>query len=404
MTEPICDFCHASDKFRCKTRAQAKNCENGPPCPLCGLVDPDHCGSAEDAAACPHAPAAPSVTIHGGDCRIALQRMIAAGQRVHSVVCDPPYGLKSIIKRFGKEDAAPALHGTDGLYARQTRGFIGQTWDGTERERDPEFWKLVLDVLLPGGYCFAFSGSRTGHWQAVAMEEAGFIIHPVHGWAYGTGFPKAHDAARAVLKAGGDPEDVASWKGWSYGTQAQKPGLEPIYLAQKPMAEKNGGLNMIAHGVGAVNIDGCRVPADGDGEDRWPANVRHDGSDEVRAMFPGAEEASASRFFHAFPPEDGVPPLLYNGKAGKEDRAGSDHPTVKPIKLLQYMVRHVTPIGGTVLDPFAGTGTTAEAARLEGFDCILMESQPKYLDFLRQRFPQDSDMTDLEAAEIEALL
>ena len=154
------------------------------------------------------------------------------------------------------------------------------------------------------------------------------------------------------------------------------------------MAEKNGGLNMIAHGVGAVNIDGCRVPADGDGEDRWPANVMHDGSDEVRAMFPGAEEASASRFFHAFPPEDGVPPLLYNGKAGKEDRAGSDHPTVKPIKLLQYMVRHVTPIGGAVLDPFAGTGTTAGVALAHGRKAILIELNPDYIKLQPSRIEQ----------------
>lgn len=97
-----------------------------------------------------------------------------------------------------------------------------------------------------------------------------------------------------------------------------------------------------------------------------------------------ASSGSAARFFHHFPPD--MDPLFYNSKAGKADRAGSKHPTVKPIALMQYLVRHITPPGGTVLDPFAGSGTTAEAARREGFDCILMEAEPEYIDFLRQRF------------------
>ena len=79
-------------------------------------------------------------------------------------------------------------------------------------------------------------------------------------------------------------------------------------------------------------------------------------------------------------------PLRYSAKAGKQDRAGSKHPTVKPIALMQYLIRHITPPGGVVLDPFAGSGTTAEAARREGFDCILMEAEPEYLEFLNQRF------------------
>lgn len=94
------------------------------------------------------------------------------------------------------------------------------------------------------------------------------------------------------------------------------------------------------------------------------------------------DEGSAARFFHQFPPD----PLIYNAKAGKADRAGGNHPTVKPIALMQYLIRHITPPGGTVLDPFAGSGTTAEAARREGFDCILMEAEPEYVTFLRKRF------------------
>lgn len=96
------------------------------------------------------------------------------------------------------------------------------------------------------------------------------------------------------------------------------------------------------------------------------------------------DEGSAARFFHNFPPD--ADPLFYCPKAGKVDRAGSRHPTVKPIALMQYLIRHITPPGGVVLDPFAGSGTTGVAAQREGFDCILMEAEPEYIDFLNDRF------------------
>ena len=113
------------------------------------------------------------------------------------------------------------------------------------------------------------------------------------------------------------------------------------------------------------------------------------------------DSGSAARFFHQFTPD--TDPLFYHPKAGKLDRAGSKHPTVKPIALMQYLIRHITPPGGVVLDPFAGSGTTAEAARREGFDVILMEAEQEYVDFLNQRFDlgqaerSDSltDLTDL---------
>ena len=461
------------------------------------------------------------VELIAGDNRQSLRRLIDEGVRVHSVVTDPPYGLVSVQKRFGKQGSAAArTEGNDGSFARLSGGFMGKTWDGSGIERDPEFWALVYEILLPGGYCFAFSGSRTGHWQACAMEMAGFIMHPMHGWVFGSGFPKAHAADKAIDKhlgvAGGFvPEgapvkrmipgadqhatgsweknngreyqpgqyvpgssEAAEWEGWAYGTQAQKPALEPIYLGQKPFDCKTGTANLLKHGVGAVNIDGCRVPttdnlnggtyspggnksglpgdtrdtkaagmfAAGTGripgafvqpEGRHPANLILDGSPEVVAMFPdsksgamkastaraaqdepgsvcygtyggqvasqdiAASSESAARFFHRFGAteedyqwaidagiigEDQGDPLVYQAKAGKADRAGSKHPTVKPIALMQYLVRHITPPCGVVLDPFAGSGTTAEAARREGFDCILMEAEPEYLEFLNGRF------------------
>lgn len=450
------------------------------------------------------------VTLYAGDNRETMKRMIAEGVRVHSVVTDPPYGLVSIQKRFGKGDAKAArTEGNDGSFARLSGGFMGKAWDGTGIERDPDFWKLVYDIMLPGGFVFAFSGSRTGHWQACAMEMAGFIMHPMHGWVFGSGFPKAHNASKAIDKhlkvdrkvtgqssrgSGAQPNklnntgkgdtgigyadgsgktfditeagspEAQQWDGWAYGTQTQKPAIEPIYLAQKPMSEKTGAANILKHGVGAMNIDGCRVPADevitthsrggstaspsrptersveesgrtvrqdfidpNPREGRHPANLILDGSDEVTAMFPHSKsgtisahhkrtkaggnglthgkmdgvlgksfednEGSAARFFHQFPPD--MDPLFYHPKAGKADRAGSKHPTVKPIALMQYLIRHITPPGGTVLDPFAGSGTTGQAALNEGFDCILMEAEDEYVKFLQDRFGLGDDLDDL---------
>ena len=446
------------------------------------------------------------ITLHEGDNRESLRRLIDQGVRVHSVVTDPPYGLVSIQKRFGKEGSAAArTDKNDGSFARLSGGFMGKAWDATGIERDPEFWRLIYDILLPGGYVFAFSGSRTGHWQACAMEMTGFVMHPMHGWVSHSGFPKAHNASKAIDKmlgvkgdfvpqgnsvkrmipgadqhatgsweknngreyqpgqyVPGSPE-AEQWEGWAYGTQAQKPTLEPIYLGQKPFSEKTGAANLLKHGVGAVNIHGCRVPlaaddalqkgvthaarkldtADNEGSwgfkavdrqaglGRHPANLILDGSPDVVAMFPKSkaatvkgtnwlmdnhqsteytDEGSAARFYHQFPlteedyelaalagiiGEDRGDCIVSNPKAGKADRAGSKHPTVKPIALMQYLIRHITPPGGVVLDPFAGSGTTAEAARREGFDCILMEAEPEYIDFLNRRFDLGDDFDDL---------
>lgn len=435
------------------------------------------------------------ITLHHADSRIILRQMAERGELVDSCVTDPPYGLTSVTKRFGKGNAKPAQHGRDGAFARQSRGFMGKVWDGSAIERDPEFWRLVYDVMKPGAYITAFSSSRTYHHMAIALEAAGFITHPMIGWCFASGMPKAHNAARAVdqalgqkgvtiatgapvrrIRPGADQNSDGTWEkledrlyqpgayasatpegeqwdGWAYGGQARKPALEPIYIGQKPFSEKNGALNLLKHGVGAVNIDGCRVPADGrplrvgdykqtdnntysgrmDGSlaggskadgvtdlGRYPANLIHDGADEVAALFPSDKGGSASRFFESYryicdeccdlgwttegyqtemiqvacpscagmcndpSPFDGQP-IQYAAKANKQDRAGSRHPTVKPIKLIRSLVRHVTPLGGTVLDPFAGSGTTGQAALAEGMRAILIEMEAEYAADIRHR-------------------
>jgi len=360
-----------------------------------------------------------SMEILHGDCVSQMSQM--SPDSVDSIVTDPPYEL----------------------------GFMGQSWDSSGVAFRPETWAAALRVLKPGGHMFAFGGTRTYHRMVCAIEDAGFEIRDQFAWVYGTGFPKSHDVAKAVhahqtvggssprkrrqAEMGQDytpgesfgrgfdleriygkaraghrpmhPDDLCAearkWQGW--GTAA-KPAWEPICLARKPLAKgMTVAAGVLAHGTGALNINGCRVATTenlNDGgysggakraEDatsyatgvtagafvqptgRWPANLVHDGSDEVLAGFPGADSGSAARFF-------------YCAKAGKGDRAGSKHPTVKPVSLMRWLVRMITPPGGVVLDPFAGSGTTGQAAMEEGFRAVLIEREAEYVADIRRRF------------------
>lgn len=482
------------------------------------------------------------VVLHAGDCREVIRSLPDCS--IDSVVCDPPYALVSIVKRFGKPGSAEAK---GGVYQRSAAGFMGKQWDNGEAAFAAEFWAEVLRVLKPGGHVLAFSGTRTYHRLAVAIEDAGFEIRDQIGWAYGSGFPKSHDVSKGIQKRrvedqepirvvcravraamdaaelksrdlvvsfddchprlidhwaardtdsqpslptweqwgvlrgllplsadldaevwrlngrkgspgaawsdaevigvadgmapglvgmrfGGDntiraaSAEAEQWQGW--GT-ALKPAWEPIVMARKPL----GGTvaeNVLEHGTGALNIDGTRIhgedapggdytvkrlkpgatldktggnwrPEDGGVEyhgtmkpGRWPANIIHDGSDEVLDAFPadlesgkpaGMKSGGQGNAFGHF--NGGIPVtgfgdsgnaarFFYTAKADGEDRLGSKHPTVKPLDLMQYLVRLVTPPGGLVLDPFAGTGTTGEAAFREGMRAVLIEREPEY--------------------------
>lgn len=365
------------------------------------------------------------VTLYPGDCIEVMASM--PENSVDSVVCDPPYHLTSIVDRFGKDGAAEVKAGATGAFKRASAGFMGKAWDGGDIAFQVETWRAVLRVLKPGGYILAFASTRGFGRMSVALEDAGFIVHPLIAWVFGTGFPKA-----TRLKAEG-------YEGWRYGGQALKPAIEPIFMGQKPFSEKNGTANVLLHGTGAVNIDGCRIHGDDakgyeytvkrtapgatqnatghtkfdDGtmyagktqDGRWPANLIHDGSDEVLAAFPDAPGALRA-VDGSFSPKPGTavyndygarPELLprgdsgsaarffYSAKADADDRIGSKHPTVKPIDLKRYLVRLVTPPGGTVLDCFAGTGTTGEAAWREGFSAILIEREAEYQADIAER-------------------
>lgn len=404
---------------------------------------------------------------------------------VDAVVSDPPYGIS----------------------------FLGRRWDYDVPS--VELWREVLRVLKPGGHLLAFSGTRTFHRMTVNIEDAGFEIRDMVAWAYGSGFPKSHDVAKAIDKLdardatrrrrlrfttwlreqgitssqineatgttmGGHyltdkeqpqipvrshfdavlpllrddiPEwvdalvdertvesenfaarevvgsvrkidsrvhrpgvvgvdddaertmrdvdvtlpatdEAREWEGW--GT-ALKPALEPVTLARKPMTP-TVARNVLEHGTGAINIDGCRVgdeemvKSESDGTTtgkrsvamagdytgrrivgtvtgRWPSNFTHDGSPEVMDLLPDG----AARFF-------------YCPKASKKERGeGNVHPTVKPTELMRYLVRLVTPPGGVVLDPFMGSGSTGRAALLEGARFLGIEREPDFFDIARGR-------------------
>jgi site-specific DNA-methyltransferase (adenine-specific) len=368
---------------------------------------------------------------------------------VDAVVTDPPYGLS----------------------------FMGKRWDYDVPS--VEIWAECLRVLKPGGHLLAFAGTRTQHRMAVRIEDAGFEIRDMIAWVYGSGFPKSLDVSKAIDKAAGaegghgpmkrggerlarlengkrdgegrwgdesgrDPYTYApatpeaqQWAGW--GT-ALKPALEPITMARKPFPSTVAA-NVLEHGTGALNVDGCRVAhgedvdlttvqrqqAEGTGiavgkgfvgsilgkevqmykpGGRWPANLIHDGSDEVAGLFPEANSARVGnpnnphrginhtatsygqgdgKETHDYRDSGSAARFFYTAKATKAERQGVTHPTVKPIDLMAYLCRLVTPPGGTVLDPFMGSGTTIKAAFSEGFNAIGIERDPAYFEMAQHR-------------------
>ena len=172
----------------------------------------------------------------------------------HAVLCDPPYHLTSRTERFGKPDSAPAKHGTNGVYQRASVGFMGQEWDGGDIAFRKETWEAVKKVLYPGAFGMAYASSRGWHRQAVAIEDAGFVLHStIFLWAYGSGFPKA---TRIDKKTQSEV-----FKGHRYGLQAIKPAVEPIIVFQKPYEGKPLD-NIVKTGAGALNIDAGRITVD----------------------------------------------------------------------------------------------------------------------------------------------
>ena len=406
---------------------------------------------------------------------------------IDSICCDPPYAI----------------------------GFMNRGWDSADNiVVKPDIWKECLRVLKPGGHLMAFSHSRTFHRVWVAIEDAGFEVRDTLAWIYGSGFPKSHNIGkyhtkfkqtgknRSYTKTGlGDTngrfaqggqgmvkteqiEIDSEWEGW--GT-ALKPALEPICLARKPLSEKTVLANVLKWGVGALNIDASRVGIEGNDdrhagnrtktfakdddpisggegspayipspEGRFPANVIHDGSDEVLEVFPDTKSTGTGKVYQRkdvyegansweIPGKKEAPSgrddsgsaarYFYCAKVNKKERnAGLDgfestqgdltnqasrrgkcqdcggykfgdsrnhcdcenptlvaapvknpHPTVKPIALMEHLVKMITPKGGTVLDPFMGSGSTGCAAVKNDFDFIGIDLSLEYVGIAEAR-------------------
>lgn len=435
-----------------------------------------------------------TVTLHHGDCLDVLRSL--PDTSVDAVVTDPPYGLEFMGKEwdgadgfrrslnpndvgrdnaFGRTSRTSPEYRTSGAAAGMSKPGIGERENGWPshlgglnpkcrncdrwqrganpcacespdfpNERLPrlhsfqewcEAWsRECLRVLKPGGHMLAFGGTRTWHRLACAVEDSGFEVRDSLAWLYGSGFPKS------LNLVDGDGERT----GW--GT-ALKPAFEPIVVARKPLAGTVAA-NVLAHGTGALNIDGCRVDSGADYHDlsvtqggrkinggnyggdggearretftpaagRWPANVILDESqaaalDQMSGESTSPPVGSVARtkggqtigtFAHVgrepspngHGDSGGASRFFYVAKADTSERVRVDgiaHPTVKPLALMRWLVRLVTPPGGTVLEPFAGSGTTVEACILEGFQCIAIEREADYLPLIRQRIARRRD-------------
>ena len=411
----------------------------------------------------------PQFTLSTGNCLDVLKTF--EEDSIDAIVTDPPYGIS----------------------------FMGREWD--RGVPSAEIWAECLRVLKPGGHLLAFAGTRTQHRMAVNIEDAGFEVRDMLAWIYGSGFPKSHNISKAIDKKLGverkvvgskeagcfggteadhhtiggktstvdvtvaGSEEAAAWEGW--GT-ALKPALEPITMARKPFKGTVAD-NVLEHGTGGLNIDASRVgdfvPTQpsaltwgenyGDRKEmsvptptapgRFPANVLHDGSEEVVGHFPNSKASKGvtkGRGFQTayvngedpghriasegYGDEGSSARFFYVPKANKRDRdegltgpevdagcmAGNTnaetlrvdkvpqrkniHPTVKPTDLMAYLVRMVTPEGGVVLDPFMGSGSTGKAAVREGFDFQGIDLSEEFVAIAHARIAFELAKHDLD--------
>jgi DNA modification methylase len=335
---------------------------------------------------------------------------------IDSIVCDPPYEL----------------------------GFMGKLWDSTGIAYNVDLWIECLRVLKHGGHLLSFGGTRTYHRMACAIEDAGFEIRDQIQWIYGSGFPKSHNISKALSKKGISSDE---WDGWGtalkpanepivfarkplsgktvvdnvlihgtgginidecrveYDQNDTNPATNPLYRAKNgynnsQYAEKN---------VNAYRLRNEEVSERNVSElGRFPANVILD--EEAGRLLDEQSGITKSGFMKAGHPyglgngqnvygklsghtkndtygdSGGASRFFYCAKASKKERGGfNDHPTVKPIKLMEYLVRLVTPNNGIVLDPFAGSGTTLLAARNENKNYIGFELTEEYIEIINER-------------------
>lgn len=341
------------------------------------------------------------VRLRFGDCRQVLKRIPDA--KIHSIVTDPPYEI----------------------------GFLNRKWDTKGIAYASAVWSECLRVLKPGGFLLAFGGTRTYHRMVCAIENAGFTTRDTIAWHYAQGMPKGIDVQLQINKKAGKKGYEGKWKGFTNQIKpateliliAQKPFKGTI---TDNLAKHNTGvMNIDACRVGnnkpKVSSKKFNPHAYSGGFKhrskeqtqfntdigRYPSNLIHDGSPQIVSLFPakaggghwaktkvtgfgkfgsgkseyhGSGEkdgfGSASRFFKSCTFSDldfEFPRFVYCAKTSRRERneglnEKNTHVTVKPLELMRYLVRLVTPPGGWCLDPFLGSGTTGIASILEGFN------------------------------------
>lgn len=419
------------------------------------------------------------------DCMDAMRTM--SDCTFDAVVTDPPYGLSFMGKEwdsFGTDTRQP---GDEHYWVPDNpfgRASVRYGWNQDKaklalsnaafQDRMTPIFSEVLRVSKPGAYLLCFGGTRTFHRMACAIEDAGWEIRDCIMWVYGSGFPKSMDVGKAIDKElnaerdkvpnplsakqtsyhtdvyGGQDgrtfkqpipvtEQAKEWDGW--GT-ALKPAWEPIIVARKPL-DGTVAHNVMEHGTGALNIDACRVPTDGEklnygtfhagGENglngtstfriherhypegyqpsgRFPANLAHDGSEEVLELFPDVGVSSGGGMHTRGTPghestsvysaytggsqaqsiglgdSGSAARFFYCAKASAQDRGdGNDHPTVKPNELMRWLVRLVCRKDGIVLDPFCGSGSTGVACVNEGMSFVGIDQDEHYCGIARRR-------------------
>lgn len=267
-----------------------------------------------------------------------------ADNTIDAVITDPPYGIE----------------------------FLGKDWDTNTGAL--QCWQQCLRVLKPGGYLLAFSAARTYHQLASNIESSGFEIRDQIMWLYATGFPKA--------------QSIQGHPGWK--TQL-KPAHEPIVMARKPFVDSTYA-NMDKHGVGALNIDATRIQCD---------DVRTGGANGMSRLTFGDGATTNEDSFNAYTPSDkgrfptnvigeveGYQKFFYAPKVTRQERNIGDknnHPTVKPVALMRYLIELVTPADSTVLDPFCGSGSTGMAAVELGYQFVGIEQDANYCAIASKR-------------------
>lgn len=317
------------------------------------------------------------VQLHGGDCLEVMAALQDAS--LDGCITDGPYHMPEMEKRFGKATSKRAKGRLHGEGANGNALGNGQIYSDICNR--VELWAGVHRVLKPGAWLLAFN--RPGLPAArmtCAIADAGFEVRDDIEWLYATGFPHGKPLGklvdRKVFGAHCDEDEIArgpvSHAGAFYDGHdiTFKPAHERIVVARKPI-EGTIGDNLLRYGTGALDVTTCRVEHETGSS--WPANVVTDGSAVIWDAFPkDADGLSPARFF-------------FSAKADARDRAGSSHPTVKPLSLIEWLVKLAIRPGGTVLDPFAGSGTLGEAAWCCGRRAVLIEIKEEFQRDIAQR-------------------